>query len=109
MTVHLAKEWGDVIGSREMGLKFRMILGEHACPDSPVTVDLEGIEVLTNSFADEGFAKFIADHGLECARRSLIFANGSAEVRKCLRFAIHNRLLNRSAGSDPGGSRYPMA
>lgn len=90
--VILFKSFGSSLGTREMGAEIRKDLIENIKASSLVTFDLDGIDVMSNSFADECFAKLLFDFELTELKSKTTFKNVAPFVQKAISFAFNERL-----------------
>jgi hypothetical protein len=86
------KSFGSSLGTREMGGEIRRGLLENIKSHDLLVFDLEGVEVVSNSFADECFAKLLLDFELADLKKKTTFKNASPFVQKAISFAFNERL-----------------
>lgn len=86
------KSFSNSLGTREMGAEIRKDLIENIKANSLVTFDLEGVDVMSNSFADECFAKLLFDFELTELKSKTTFKNVAPFVQKAISFAFNERL-----------------
>ncbi len=86
-------ERGKSIGTREDGRKFRAQIIDGVKEYELVELDFGGVDMISNSFADECIGKLVEDLGLENLKRLTTFKNTSKTVAMILQKAIKDRVL----------------
>lgn len=86
------QQWDGFLGSRSLGAKIRSACETILERGSILVLDWGGIEVVSQSFADELVGKLVLMLGEEEFRRRIRFAGVSESVRPVLRYAIASRL-----------------
>ena len=81
------------LGTRSLGREIR----EHTIISFSTTAeriifDFEGVEVISNSFADECFGKLIQTFGLDFTKNRTTFKNTNSNVAMVLKKAMSDRL-----------------
>lgn len=84
------RKFGRTLTTREAGRKAHDLIrpvveAEH------VTFDFAGVELVTNSWADETFARMAADMGLDAFKARTHFANVRPTFARVIRAAIDSR------------------
>lgn len=86
------KEFGISLGTRELGKKIRSQAVSFFANDGKVVFDFSGVELVSNSFADECFGKLIVEHGLEVTKSKTTFFNANETVSLVIKKAINDRI-----------------
>lgn len=92
-------KWGDFLGTRWLGGKVRTEIEELLELNDKVMIDCEGVDMLTNSFADEAVGKLAANLGKDDFQQQIRLLNVSPNVSPILRRAIAKRLRGRKLAS----------
>lgn len=87
----ILRNFGESIGTRVLGEKIRQGVISDLSSGIKVTFDLSGVEVLSNSFADECFGKLLAFFPLSFIKEHTHFANTNDFVRMVILKAIQQR------------------
>lgn len=87
------RQFGIHLGTRHLGAGARMLLLEKIKTSAPVLCNLSGVEVMSNSFADECFGKLLEQYGLEALRGLITFSSSDALVARSIVTALNRRLL----------------
>lgn len=93
MTHAKLSELGSFLASRRRARELRTeLLATIGRKLTRLTVDLEGVQGLSESFADEFFAVMVAQNGVDWFRERVQVVNANPSVRAALLSAIANRL-----------------
>lgn len=92
MIVFKFKEIGDNLGTRQLGEKVRIQLLELIQNNDKVVLDFEGVNVVSNSFADECLAKLLYTIPLTELKQRTTFASINDFARKNIAIAFKRRL-----------------
>ena len=93
MTIRM-QEFGRSLVTRSAGRAAYEVISSQM--SSGVTVfDFEGVETITNSFADEVFGRMAYEMGMEELRRRTTFKNVSPFWAQVIRSAIDARAMQR--------------
>lgn len=85
-------EYGESLGTRFLGEKIRMEVINNFNIAERIVFDLEGVDLLSNSFADECFGKLVESFGIEVVKRKTTFKNAKPIVVAVIKKAIDERL-----------------
>lgn len=95
------REHGERFGNRPTGRELRNILlnltAQH--PNSRITIDFEGVEIISSSFGDEFLGKFASDRGIVYFSQAIRLKNLSVFVASTLNHVISQRLYQDYARS----------
>lgn len=91
MIVEFGKE-GRSLGTRENGRRIRAQILDGINTNGFVILDFKGVDMLSNSFADECIGKLVDEVGIDKMKASTTFKNTSREVSLVLMKAINDRL-----------------
>ena len=81
-------EYGTDFGTRDMGQKLREKLLPLINGDEKVVLDFTGVNVVSNSFADECIAKLLLDIPLDELKRRTTFRGLNPLLRKVVNTAL---------------------
>ena len=84
---------GENLGTRVLGEKVRNILLPMILGNEKVVLDFEGVNMVSNSFADECLAKLLLSMPLEELKRRTTFRGVNNFVRKNIAVAFKRRML----------------
>lgn len=84
--------YGESLGTRFLGKKIREDIVNNLDHEEKIVFDLSGVELLSNSFADECFGKLVADFGLDYIKSKTTFININPLVSKVIKKAIIDRM-----------------
>lgn len=87
-------------GSRDFGIEIKALVKDALEHDKHVTVDLQGIEEMTPSFADEFFGKLSEDWGEDITECRIRVVNGE-QFKPLINAVIRIRLLRAQARKVP--------
>ena len=86
------RDFGEYLGTRQLGEKVR----EHLWPliqgNEKVCLDFEGVEVVSNSFADECIAKMLLEMSLDELKLHTTFSGLNDFARKNIALALKRRM-----------------
>ena len=84
---------GENLGTRMLGEKVRNMLLPMIQTEEKVVLDFEGVNMVSNSFADECLAKLLLSMPLEELKRRTTFRGVNNFVRKNIAVAFKRRML----------------
>jgi hypothetical protein len=84
-------EYGADLGTRQIGVKVRADLLPLVKGDEKVVLDFTGVDVVTNSFADECIAKLLIEIPLEELKRRTTFRGLNSTASKSVLGALQRR------------------
>lgn len=84
-------DFGTDFGTRDMGAKIREKLRPLLDGDEKVVLDFTGVNVVTNSFADECIAKLLLEMSLEDLKKHTTFKGLNPLAEKCVLVALQRR------------------
>ena len=92
MIVFKFKEIGENLGTRILGAKVREQLLPMILENPKVGLDFEGVNVVSNSFADECLAKLLQSMSLDELKQGTTFISVNDFARKNIAIAFKRRL-----------------
>lgn len=89
-------KFGSSLGTRDLGSKIRKEV-EESINNENIIFDLEGMEIISNSFADECFAKLLLKFDFDTIKSKTSFINGNNDITKIILKAFRDRMkkINR--------------
>lgn len=84
-------QYGENFGTRDMGAKIRKELLAQLEGDERIVLDFTGVNVVTNSFADECIAKLLLDMPLEELKKKTTFRGLNPVAEKSVLVALQRR------------------
>lgn len=84
-------QFGENFGTRDMGAKIRQQLLPLIMGDERVVLDFTGVNVVTNSFADECIAKLLLEISLEDLKKRTTFRGLNPVAAKSVLVALQRR------------------
>ena len=86
--------YGQELATRILGKKVREVILPliNQTSTEKVVLDFEGVNIVTNSFADECLAKLIYEMPFETLKSKTTFRNLNDTARKYIAFAFQRRL-----------------
>ena len=84
-------QYGENFGTREMGAKIRQELLVLLEGDERIVLDFTGVNVVTNSFADECIAKLLLDMPLVELKKKTTFRGLNPVAEKSVLVALQRR------------------
>ena len=84
-------QYGENFGTREMGAKIRQELLVLLEGDERIVLDFTGVNVVTNSFADECIAKLLLDMPLVELKKKTTFRGLNPVAEKSVLLALQRR------------------
>ena len=84
---------GENLGTRVLGEKVRNMLLPMILGNEKVVLDFEGVNMVSNSFADECLAKLLLSMPLEELKRRTTFRGVNNFVRKNIAVAFKRRMM----------------
>lgn len=85
--------YGENLGTRILGEKVRNVLVPMLKEDEKVILDFEGVDVVSNSFADECLAKLLLIMPLDELKQRTTFRGLNDFARKNIAVAFKRRML----------------
>ena len=86
-------QFGENLGTRMLGAEAREKLMSMFNDDEKVVLDFEGVEVVSNSFADECLAKLLLHMSLEELKQRTTFRGLNDFAKKNIALAFKRRML----------------
>jgi len=83
--------FGENFGTRDMGAKIRQQLRPLLDGDERVVLDFTGVNVVTNSFADECIAKLLLEMSLDDLKKHTTFKGLNPVAEKSVLVALQRR------------------
>lgn len=87
------RDFGPNLGTRQLGEKARRRLLAMLDAEDRVGLDFDGVNVVSNSFADECFGKLLQNMPLDELKRKTTFLNVNDFSRVNIALALKRRLL----------------
>lgn len=84
-------DFGQDLGTRQVGAEARMKLRTLLVGEERVILDFTGVDVVTNSFADECIAKLLVEFPLEELKRRTTFRGLNSMATKSVLGALQRR------------------
>ena len=81
-------EIGTSIGTRDLGAKLRVSIQQEIEKNDKVYLDFQGVDVVTNSFANECFGKLREDISTEIFRNKVAFINTNDFIQRVIISAL---------------------
>ena len=91
MVTFCFKQFGENLGTRQLGEEAREKLMPLLNGDEKVVLDFTGIDVVSNSFADECIAKLLIDMPLETLKARTTFKGLNPLAENCVLTALKRR------------------
>lgn len=85
-------EYGEYLGTRQLGKRVSEQLWPLIQEDEKVCLDFEGVDVVSNSFADECIAKLLLLMSLDELKQRTTFRGLNDFARKNIALALKRRL-----------------
>lgn len=85
-------EFGSSLGTRDLGSKIREEIEKSIDRDEKVIFDLKGMDIISNSFADECFAKLLLKFDFDTIKSKTSFINGNNDNTKIILKAFKDRM-----------------
>lgn len=92
MKTILFQEMGSSLGTRPLGKTVRNKLIEQFSDHDKIIFDFENVNLITNSFADECFAKLLDVFTIDQIQEKTSFANMNEKIQFSIRSAFLRRL-----------------
>ncbi|MBC7641476.1 MAG: STAS-like domain-containing protein [Flavobacterium sp.] len=80
----LFREINPSLGTRDLGAKIRLDIIEQLNTNDKVYLDFEGVDVVTNSFANECFSKLKDSVSLDVFKSKVAFLNTNDFVQRVI-------------------------
>ena len=90
------KDYGEYLGTRQLGEKVRNQLLPLLKADERICLDFDGVEVVSNSFADECIAKLLLQMPLDELKQRTTFSGLNDFARKNIALALKRRIKSLS-------------
>lgn len=84
-------QWGTVLTERDLGKEIRTHFLDSLSLDNTIVVDFANVEMINSSFADELFAKLIAEVGASKVKNKVKLINVSPTIKVIINEAIFTR------------------
>lgn len=81
-------EIGTSLGTRDLGAKLRVSIQQEIEKNDKVFLDFQGVDVVTNSFANECFGKLREDISTEIFRNKVAFINTNDFIQRVIISAL---------------------
>lgn len=91
MVVFKFSQFGTNFGTRDMGAKIRQQLRPLLDKDEKVVLDFTGVNVVTNSFADECIAKLLLEMSLDDLKKHTTFRGLNPLAERSVLVALQRR------------------
>lgn len=91
ITFHF-RDFGEYLGTRQLGEKVREQLWPLIQGDEKVCLDFDGVDVVSNSFADECIAKMLLFISLDELKQRTTFSGLNDFARKNIALALKRRM-----------------
>jgi hypothetical protein len=85
------KDLGQSLGTRRLAEQIRADIKNNISSKDMLVFDFDGVEVISNSFADECFAKLVDELGIEFVKSRTTFANTDGFISFIIKKAICDR------------------
>lgn len=92
MKVFKFVEIGENLGTRQLGAKIRLLLMQLIKENDKVVLDFSGVNVVSNSFADECLAKMLLGMSFEEIKSKTTFIGVNDFARKNIAIAFKRRM-----------------
>lgn len=86
------KDIDVTLGTRRLGKNIRDLISQKIQTEALIVFDFDGVELISNSFADECFGKLIEQFGLEFVKSKTTFKNTNHLVDMVIKKAIVDRM-----------------
>ena len=87
------KDFGIHLGTRSNGANVReVIISVIKETETPIVFDFAGVETVSNSFADECFAKLVLDFPMELIKQKTTFVNATPFIKAAIANSFKARL-----------------
>lgn len=86
------RDFGEHLGTRQLGEKVRNQLWPLIQGEEKVCLDFEGVDVVSNSFADECIAKMLLTMSLDDLMQRTTFSGLNDFARKNIALALKRRM-----------------
>lgn len=86
------KNINNSLGTRRLGKEIRNEISQNFNNSDIIVFDFDGIELISNSFADECFGKLVEDFGFNYVKSKTTFRNVNPFVNIVVKKAITDRL-----------------
>ncbi|WP_196607365.1 STAS-like domain-containing protein [Pectinatus frisingensis] len=83
---------GRTLGTRSEGRNVRNLIVSNFHTNDKVQLDFLGVDIISNSFADECIGKIVSQYGLVFIKSKTTFKNTNNNVITVLKKAINDRL-----------------
>ncbi|MFD1141871.1 STAS-like domain-containing protein [Larkinella insperata] len=93
------QRFGKILATRPLGRQVRSEIINELRKNDVIIFDLEGVDTVSNSFADECFAKLLSEMDLSTLKRRTTFRNASPFIKGVITYAIKEGLASQSEHS----------
>ena len=94
MIIFKFNQFGEYLGTRMLGVRVREQLLPLLDGEEKVVLDFEGVDVVSNSFADECLAKLLIDRSLDDIKQRTTYRGLNDFARKNIALAFKRRLYS---------------
>lgn len=84
-------KFGPVLATRPLGRRVRNEILENLQAGEKVVFNLSGVEMLSNSFADECFAKLLLEMDFDHLKQKTTFKNSIPSIQHIISYAMRAR------------------
>lgn len=95
MLTIMMREYGSALVTRKAGSAAYKSIVARMSPEEVTIFDFEGVDTITNSFADEVFGRLAYELGMDELRQRTTFRNVSPFWAKVIRTAMDTRFSQR--------------
>jgi hypothetical protein len=85
-------DFGETLGTRKLGESIRNEVETQIRLGNKTIFDFNGVDLISNSFADECFGKLVEHFGMEIIKSKTTFANTNSKVSMVVKKAVTDRL-----------------
>ena len=86
------RESGSSLGTRLFGAKLRSKIEQSIKDGNKITLNFEGVDVVSNSFADECFGKLLFSFELSVIKKNIVIRNANDFIKHVIKIALSERL-----------------
>ncbi len=95
MLIHF-KDIGSSLGTRQLGAEIRNQIENRFDFSDRIIMDFSGVDVISNSFADECFGKLFLTHNLDFIRNHISFKNTTPFVKAVISKSLNQRMESQN-------------
>lgn len=96
-TVIKFAELGQALGLRRQAVLVRSTIKECLNKSEFVIFDFEGVDTVSNSFADECFGKLVEEVNMDALRKGTTFKNTNVQINFVIQVAFKQRLIKNQS------------